>query len=143
MNLFKKIFLFLFISMFFTSCQEKEIQKTETITLLETTQSWNGKTIPEFLEGQPKVSVSKITIPPKTKLPKHIHPLLTMGVITKGELTIVDIDNSKTTTIEAGDALVEVTNTIHYGENRGNEPVEIIVFYVGNETTPTTILKQN
>ena len=80
----------------------------------------------------------------QTKLPKHLHPLLTMGVITKGELTIVDVDNNKTTIKKVGDALIEVTNTIHYGENKGDEPVEIIVFYAGNETTPTTLLiKEN
>lgn len=138
----KKIFPFLFITILLLSCQSKEIEKTETITLLETTQSWNGKIIPAYLEGQPKITVSKITIPPKTKLPKHIHPLLTLGFIAKGELTIVDVDNNKTTTIKAGDALVEVMNTIHYGENKGDEPLEIIVFYVGNETTPTTLLSK-
>tara|TARA_R110002073_G_scaffold8207_3_gene45781 strand:+ start:63117 stop:63545 length:429 start_codon:yes stop_codon:yes gene_type:complete len=142
--MFKKILPLLFVVTFLTSCQKKEIKKTKTITLLETTQSWNGKTLPSFPEGQPKITVSKITIPSKTKLPKHLHPLLTMGVITKGELTIVDVDNNKTTIKKVGDALIEVTNTIHYGENKGDEPVEIIVFYAGNETTPTTLLiKEN
>ena len=129
-----------FLAILLVSCNPKEVQKTVTVTLLETTQSWNGETIPKFSEGQPKVTISKITIPPKTKLPKHIHPLLTMGVITKGELTIFDIDHNKTTSIKAGDPLVEVSNTIHYGENKGNEPVEIVVFYVGDKNTPTTTL---
>ena len=67
----KKVFPYLFVITLLLSCQSKEIEKTVTVTLLETTQSWNGKTLPKFSEGQPKVTISKITIPPKTKLPKQ------------------------------------------------------------------------
>tara|TARA_R110000787_G_scaffold204931_1_gene315410 strand:- start:1703 stop:2131 length:429 start_codon:yes stop_codon:yes gene_type:complete len=125
----------------FSSCQEKTPQTTESIILLETTKSWNGDLLPKFPEGQPKVTITKIVIPPKTKLPKHLHPVITTGIVTKGKLTITDVNNQQKI-MKAGDVLVEVSNTIHFGENTGSETLEIIVFYIGNENSPNTILAE-
>ena len=125
----------------FSSCQEKIPQTTESIILLETTKSWNGDLLPKFPEGQPKVTITKIVIPPKTKLPKHLHPVITTGIVTKGELTITDVNNQQKI-MKAGDVLVEVSNTIHFGENTGSKTLEIIVFYIGDENSPNTILAE-
>lgn len=125
----------------FSSCQEKTPQTTESIILLETTKSWNGDLLPKFPEGQPKVTITKIVIPPKTKLPKHLHPVITTGIVTKGKLTITDVNNQQKI-MKAGDVLVEVSNTIHFGENMGSETLEIIVFYIGNENSSNTILAE-
>lgn len=135
----KKLLIYLFFLTIYISCQESIPTKTESTVLLETIKSWNGNVLPKFPEGQPKITISKVVIPPKTKLPKHIHPVLTTGVLTKGELTVTDNNNNQIT-IKAGDVLVEVVNTIHFGENKGSEAAEIIVFYIGEENTPTTIL---
>lgn len=132
------IFIFIFI-LFFSNCQKETLEKPEVTILLETTKSWNGNTLPKFPEGQPKVTISKVVIPPKAKLPKHLHPVITTGVLLKGELTVTD-DKGKKTTIRQGDVLVEVTDTVHFGENTGSETAEILVFYVGEENEPTTIL---
>jgi quercetin dioxygenase-like cupin family protein len=35
--------------------------------------------------------------------------------------------------MKAGDPIIEVVNTVHYGKNEGDEPVEIVVFYAGSE----------
>ena len=35
--------------------------------------------------------------------------------------------------LKAGDALVEMIGTVHYGENRGDEPAEVVMFYAGTE----------
>mgnify|MGYP000899664948 CR=1 FL=1 len=43
--------------------------------------------------------------------------------------------------LKAGDALIEVVNTWHYGKNSGDTPVEIIVFYAGTADAPVTHLK--
>tara|TARA_R110001632_G_scaffold10559_4_gene39022 strand:- start:5508 stop:5936 length:429 start_codon:yes stop_codon:yes gene_type:complete len=134
------IALFIFI-ISFSSCQEKIPQTTESIILLETTKSWNGDLLPKFPEGQPKVTITKIVIPPKTKLPKHLHPVITTGIVTKGELTITDVNNQQKI-MKAGDVLVEVSNTIHFGENTGSKTLEIIVFYIGDENSPNTILAE-
>jgi len=108
--------------------------------LAKTTSSWNGGTLPAYLKGQPEVTILKIIIPPKMTLPLHQHPVINAGVLLKGELTVVTTDN-KTIELKAGDPIVEVVNTWHYGKNEGNEPAEIIVFYAGIQNKPITIKK--
>ena len=137
-----RLTLIIIMALCLCACKSETTTTIESTMLLETTTSWNGDALPEFPEGRPKVSIVKVTIPPGAKLPKHIHPVITTGMITKGELTVTDADNN-TVTIREGDVLVEVSNTIHFGENTGNGPAEIIVFYIGDEATPTTVLAEH
>ncbi|WP_106793351.1 cupin domain-containing protein [Aquimarina sp. Aq78] len=122
------------------SCSSKKNSKTKVITLVETSKSWNGTPLPKYLEGNPKVTILKITIPPKTRLETHKHSEINAGVLLKGELTVIS-ENNDTLYLKAGDPIVELVNTWHYGENNGTEPAEIIVFYAGVEGTPITIIK--
>ena len=131
--------ILLVFTIFLFACKEKAPTRVETVTLLETTKSWNGKELPDFPEGKAKVTVYKVIIPPKTRLPNHLHPVYTMGILTKGELTIFDVDNNKTKSIKVGEPLVEVVNTIHYGKNEGTEPAEVIVFHIGSVNKKTSI----
>ena len=131
----------LVLVMFLYSCQEKVSENIESQKLLETTTSWNGNPIPK-IEGQPKVTISKVIIPPNKELPKHLHPVITTGVMLKGELTITD-DKQQQITIKEGDVLVEVSNTIHFGKNTGDTDVEIVVFYIGEKDTPVTIIPKS
>lgn len=130
------------IALVFSACKTDTKETIVSTTILETTTSWNGHLLPKFSEGQPKITIAKVSIPAGAKLPKHIHPVLTTGIITKGELTITDANDNKTT-IREGDALVEVVNTVHFGENTGKETAEIIVFYIGVEESPTTVLAED
>lgn len=139
MTIKKILFVISFISSFSSSCTKKEEENIQITTILETTKSWNGALLPKFTDAQPKVTISKVVIPPKAKLPKHIHPVITTGMLTKGELTVTDHNNNQIT-IKAGDVLVEVTNGIHFGENTGDVPAEIMVFYIGPEDSPTTVI---
>ena len=84
---------------------------------------------------QPEVSVLRITIDPGVKLGSHLHALLNVGYVTRGELTVTSKEGQQLV-LHAGDALVELVNKYHYGENTGKEPVEIIVFYLGEKGTP-------
>jgi quercetin dioxygenase-like cupin family protein len=129
-----------FLSLF--ACSQNEATKVEAITLIETNKSWNGTDLPEYPEGKPKITVLKITIPPYSKLNIHKHLVINAGVLIKGELTVVDEQNN-TLNLKAGDALVELVNTYHYGENKGSVPAEIIVFYAGTEDLPITVTKNN
>ena len=126
----------------FFACKQNEVTKPEVVTLIETDKSWNGDDLPKYPDGKPKITVLKITIPPRSKLNIHKHLVINAGVLTKGELTVVD-EQDNTLTLKAGDALVELVNTYHYGENQGDVPVEIIVFYAGTEDVPITVTKDN
>jgi len=71
----------------------------------------------------------------------HEHPVINAGVLLSGELTVITEDN-KTLTLKAGEAIIEVVNTWHYGKNEGSKPAEIIVFYAGIPNGPVTVKKQ-
>ncbi|MFK5951649.1 MAG: cupin domain-containing protein [Desulfobacterium sp.] len=106
--------------------------------LAKTTTSWNGVSLPEYSPGTPEVTILRIVIPAKTELPLHQHPVINAGVLLKGELTVVTQDN-KTLHLKAGDSIVEVVDTWHYGRNDGDGPAELIVFYAGVKDTPITV----
>lgn len=108
--------------------------------LAKTSSSWNGATLPVYATGQPEITILRIVIPPKIKLPLHQHPVINAGVLLKGELTVFTEDN-KTLHLKAGDSIVEVVNTWHYGINEGKVPAEIIVFYAGTMNQQVTIKK--
>ncbi|MCG9677379.1 cupin domain-containing protein [Vibrio sp. Isolate23] len=110
--------------------------------LAKSSRSWEGSELPSYGQGIPEITVLKITIPPKAQLPLHEHPAINAGVLTKGQLTVItqdEVKGKKVLEMKAGDSLVEVVNTCHYGRNEGNEPAEIIVFYAGIKDAPVTV----
>lgn len=123
-----------------TSCGSAKPQEIKVVKLAETTKSWNGDALPNYPEGNPKVTVLKITIPPKTTLHKHYHPVINSGIVLKGELTVID-ENNNVLKLKPGDVIVELVNKVHYGLNNGNKPVEIVVFYAGTEDLPITVVE--
>ena len=80
----------------------------------------------------------RITIPAGAQLPLHEHPVINAGVLISGELTVITKEG-KTLHLKAGDPIVEVVNTWHYGKNEGRQPADIIVFYAGTAGKPITI----
>ena len=124
------------------SCKTSKITEIQVVKLAETTKSWNGDLLPKYPKGNPKITVLKITIPPKTTLHKHYHPVINSGILLKGELKVVDI-NGNELYLKEGDVIVELVNKIHYGVNEKNKPVEIVVFYSGTEDLPITVLEKD
>jgi quercetin dioxygenase-like cupin family protein len=105
---------------------------TVSVTLAKSTASWDGALLPAYPEGQPEITILKITIPPGARLPMHYHPVINAGVVTRGSLVVTTKDGQRNE-LKEGDAIIEVVNTLHYGANEGEEPCEIIVFYAGVE----------
>ena len=116
----------------------EENNSIQVEVLAKTSASWNGKYLPDYTEGKPEITILRIKIPPKVALPLHEHPVINAGVLLKGELTVVTKSND-TLHLKAGDPIVEVVDTWHYGKNEGTETAEIIVVYVGMPGTPITI----
>lgn len=58
--------------------------------------------------------------------------------VVSGHLT-VEIEGGKILSFAPGEAIIEVVNTLHNGQNRGDEPVKLAVFYLGAEGTPNVI----
>jgi quercetin dioxygenase-like cupin family protein len=120
----------------------KETHFIESKELAKSSLSWDGNPLPNYPEGQPEVTILRITIPPGVQLPMHEHPVINAGVLISGELTVVTTEN-KTLHLQAGDPIIEVVNTWHYGKNEGQAPAEIIVFYAGISSKPITIKQAN
>jgi len=106
--------------------------------LSKTSSSWDGKALPDYPDGKPEITILRIKIPAGARLVLHKHPVINAGVLLSGELTVVTEDN-KTLYLKAGDSIVEVVNTWHYGKNEGNKLAEIIVFYAGILDKPVTV----
>jgi len=107
-------------------------------TLAKTTSSWNGAALPAYPEGQPEVTILKITIPPQSELPWHEHPFINAGILLSGEITVV-AEGGETRHVKAGEALVELVNTWHHGVNDGTVPAEILVVYAGIKDMPVSV----
>lgn len=108
--------------------------------LIKTTRSWNGTLLPKYQAGQPEITILRVTIPAGARLDTHLHPVINAGLIISGQLTVVTKDG-KTIHFKAGDAVVEVVNTLHYGINEGRVPAEIVVFYAGVVGLPTSVVE--
>lgn len=108
--------------------------------LVKTTQSWDGRFLLPYPQGQPEITIRRITIPAGARLETHSHAVINAGVLISGELTVVTADG-KTLHLRAGDPIVEVVNTPHYGINEGKIPAEIVVFYAGAVDTPIPSVK--
>lgn len=106
--------------------------------LVRSSRSWDGAPLPAYPQTQPEIRILRIRIPAGTRLETHHHPVINAGVLLSGELTVVTTAG-KTLHLKAGDPIVEVVNTPHYGISSGTEPAEIIVFYAGTEGSPITV----
>lgn len=133
----KKIFVLLLICLS-TSLYAHSGLNVET--LAKTTKSWDGSTLPAYNQGQPEISVLKITIPPHTKLAMHEHPVINAGVMLKGELTVTT-EKGEVLVLKEGEAIVEVVNKWHYGENKSDSDAVIVVFYAGVKGEGVTVKK--
>jgi quercetin dioxygenase-like cupin family protein len=133
MNL-RSLFALVALTGLLISCENQQSESGTPVSevITESYLSWNGDSLPAYPDGKPKISIVKVTIPPHSELPKHHHPVINAGVLLKGELTVIDIEGN-ILEMKAGDPIIEVVNTIHYGVNNGDEPAEILVFYAGSE----------
>ena len=105
--------------------QDMRIQSTE---LLRSSQSWDMTALPDYPSGRPELVVNRMVFPVGAKTGWHHHNVINYGIVEQGELTIV-CQNGAEHTFRKGEALIEVVGTIHRGENRGNEPVILNMFY--------------
>ena len=106
--------------------------------LIRTSQSWDGVELPDYLVGRPELVAVKYEFPVGQKLGWHHHPVMNYGVLMQGELTIIGQDG-KEKVVHEGEPVVEMVNTIHHGENRGNKPVILYMFYLSQEGMPLAV----
>ena len=136
------------------SCKEKQVQQDQENTaeqqvadsvkkvvsaeLIRTSQSWDGVELPDYLQGRPELVAVKYEFPAGQKLGWHHHPVMNYGILVQGELTIIGQDG-KEKVVHEGEAVVEMVNTIHHGENRGTKPVILYMFYLSQKDLPLAV----
>ena len=114
------------------------VQKVESTELIRTSQSWDGVELPDYFQGRPELVAVKYVFPAGQKLGWHHHPVMNYGILVQGELTIIGQDGQEKT-VHEGEAVVEMVNTIHHGENRGTKPVILYMFYLSQKDLPLAV----
>lgn len=110
-------------------------------TLIQTENHWNKQAIKPIHIENPQITMLRITIPAGEKLAMHKHPVLNIGYLTKGELTVRS-ENGDVLVLKPGDPIVELVDIWHYGESTGTEDAEIVVTYVGDKKDNLSIIKE-
>ncbi|WP_216843048.1 cupin domain-containing protein [Granulicella sp. S190] len=114
--------------------------KIQIETVLQTTSSWDGTPYKAYPAGQPKLSVLKITIPPRTKMKWHEHPFPNAAYILSGDLTVEKRDGTSKH-FATGEAVAEMVDSAHRGVT-GEAGVVLVVFYAGNSELPLSISEE-
>ena len=97
--------------------------------LLKTTTSWDGAQI-VYPEGQAELTALIVEIAPGGNTGWHQHPVPSFGLLLEGTLEIT-LPDGRVKQLHSGEALSEVTGTMHIGRAVSPTPVKIIVFYAG------------
>ena len=108
---------------------KEKLSQVVSTELVRTSQSWDGVELPDYPEGRPELVAVKYEFPAGQKLGWHHHPSMNFGVLVQGELTIIDQEGNEKI-VHEGEAVVEMVGTVHHGENRGNKPVILYMFYL-------------
>jgi len=86
-----------------------------------------------------EVRVSIYEIPVGAQLPVHKHPFPRYAYVLAGKLRVTEQDNARTFDYAAGDFLIEMLDTWHFGTNIGSEPVRLLVVDQVEAGQPNTI----
>ena len=133
-----KLATILFLMILCTATVSYSAQKE---VLLKTTSTWDNVQYKKLKIKNPEATVLKIIIGVNEELPMHKHDLVNIAYVKKGTLTVITDDNKKIT-LQEGDVLPELVGKYHYGKNTGKEPIELIVFYLGQKGTPLSVNKE-
>ena len=108
--------------------EDNPVQKVQSSELIRTS----------YLQGRPELVAVKYVFPAGQKLGWHHHPVMNYGILVQGELTIIGQDG-KEKVVHEGEAVVEMVNTIHHGENRGKKDVILYMFYLSQKDLPLAV----
>jgi len=106
--------------------------------LTKTTVTGNGQKISYPQTDRAEVTAMTVELAPGAETGWHKHPVPVYAYVVSGNLT-VELEDRKQLAFKAGDAIIEVVNTLHNGRNSGSEPVRLAVFYLGAEGVPNVI----
>ena len=103
--------------------------------LLKATTTSNGQRLQYLKTDKAEVTAMRVTIAPGRETGWHLHVVPVYAYVISGKLTVFMADG-KCHDFQAGQVILEVFNYPHNGINKGDKPVELIVFYTGAEDIP-------
>jgi quercetin dioxygenase-like cupin family protein len=109
-------------------------EKIESKTLLQTDRAWDGQVYRAYPDGQPQLSLLEITLPAKTVMAWHRHPMPNVAYVLSGELR-VETKDGQSAQFHQGQTISETVATAHRGVT-GEQPVKLLVFYAGATGLP-------
>jgi len=130
------LFFALFCICYNASAQYNKGIVLEPVLKTDTTSIGQKIVYPNFANDE--VSIVKVTIPPGKSTGWHKHTFPVFAYVLKGTLT-VEIEGKKTVQFAENSSFSEVINTLHNGENRGNEDVVLIAFFMGEKGKPLSV----
>ncbi|MFZ2405572.1 MAG: cupin domain-containing protein [Methylobacter sp.] len=137
MNVKMQLLFFMALCCPLAGCALNENAAVKVTPLLKTTTSWDGKPI-VYPKGQSEVTASIVEIAPKGETGWHEHPVPALGYIMEGELEL-RLATGAVKILHPGDVLPESVGVLHNGRNIGDEPVKILVFFIGEVGSPLSV----
>jgi quercetin dioxygenase-like cupin family protein len=92
----------------------------------------------EAVGGPAELITLKLTFPPSTVTPWHLHPGTVEGIITAGTLTIYQADGCKAS-YGPGEAVIVPAGTIHEEHNDGAVPLEVVSMFLQPAGAPLRV----
>jgi quercetin dioxygenase-like cupin family protein len=108
--------------------------------LSKTTVTGNSQKITYPLTDRAEVTAMTVDLAPGSETGGHKHPVPVYAYVVSGSLS-VELEDGKLLSFAAGEAIIEVVNTMHNGRNSGAVPVKLAVFYLGAEGVPNVVRK--
>lgn len=118
--------------------KETHVSNIQVETLLRSASSWDGTAYTNYPDGKPEVTVVRLTIPPRTALPWHTHPMPNAAYVVSGQIVVEKQADGQQRTLGAGQVLAEMVDSPHRGVT-GDEPVVLMVFYAGASGMPLSV----
>lgn len=118
--------------------QAADTPKVDVHPIARTNTTVTGQ--PIVVPDRPDVLVSIATFPPGARLPEHQHRFPHYVYVLEGVLTVVNTDANKAFDVKAGDFVVEMQDTWHYGINNGTVPVKLLVIDQVPAATPSNLV---
>ncbi|MGZ8183674.1 MAG: cupin domain-containing protein [Methylobacter sp.] len=137
MNVKMQLLFFMALCCLLAGCALNENAAIKVTPLLKTTTSWDGKPI-VYPKGQSEVTASIVEIAPEAETGWHEHPVPALGYIMEGELEL-RLATGAVKILHPGDVLPESVGVLHNGRNIGEEPVKILVFFIGEVGSPLSV----
>jgi quercetin dioxygenase-like cupin family protein len=77
--------------------------------------------------ANPEVRVNTVTFAPGARLPVHKHLYPHYVYVLEGTLSVTNVDTGKSFDVKAGTFFAEMIDTWHFGENKTDAPLKLLV----------------